>query len=178
MFEVANVDYTHYIRTTERRHISTVQNFWVSTFTFNFCIYHEMGWPDIKQGVLIVGTCDNHMTCLYIHPRECCVMVIIFIRGSMKAGTRFQTRLSCLIPRSKMEWNQAQRCVPVCVCVCESASADLLSVQVSMESGHIVEWTREDNFMFRLTSFRDRLLEWVETKPYRKYICSSKCLSF
>ena len=39
-----------------------------------------------------------------------------------------------------------------------------------MESGHIVEWTTEDNFMFRLTSFQDRLLEWVETKPYRKYI--------
>lgn len=114
------------------------------------------------------------MTCLYVHPRECCVMVIIFIRGSTKAGTRFQTKLSCLIPRSKMEWNRAQRCVHVCVWVPLLIS----SFQVSMESGHVVEWTREDNFMFRLTSFRDRLLEWVETKPYRKYICSFKYLNF
>ena len=31
----------------------------------------------------------------------------------------------------------------------------------------MVEWTSEENYMFRLTAFRDRLLEWVDAKPYR-----------
>ena len=31
-------------------------------------------------------------------------------REGMKAGTLFQTKLSCPNPRSLMEWNQARRC--------------------------------------------------------------------
>jgi methionyl-tRNA synthetase len=40
-------------------------------------------------------------------------------------------------------------------------------MQVSMDSGHPVEWAQEVNYVFRLTSFRKQLLEWVSTEPYR-----------
>ncbi|KAI5641034.1 tRNA synthetases class I (M) domain-containing protein [Phthorimaea operculella] len=35
-------------------------------------------------------------------------------------------------------------------------------VKVSAESGHIVEWTEETNYMFRLSSFKSHLLEWLK----------------
>ncbi|XP_074658159.1 methionine--tRNA ligase, mitochondrial-like [Tubulanus polymorphus] len=38
------------------------------------------------------------------------------------------------------------------------------SVKVAKETGHIVEWTVEDNYMFRLTSFKTQLLNWLEKK--------------
>ena len=38
-----------------------------------------------------------------------------------------------------------------------------------MESGHTVEWASEDNYMFRLSAFQDRLLEWIDSKPYRTF---------
>ena len=36
---------------------------------------------------------------------------------------------------------------------------------VSMETGSPVEWTQEENYMFRLTSFRDQLLEYIKANP-------------
>ncbi|CAI8055682.1 Methionine--tRNA ligase, mitochondrial [Geodia barretti] len=38
--------------------------------------------------------------------------------------------------------------------------------KVSVETGHAVEWSSEENYMFRLSSFRDRLLEWIDSRPY------------
>lgn len=38
--------------------------------------------------------------------------------------------------------------------------------KISKESGHLVEWTSEENYMFRLSAFQDRLLEWIDAKPY------------
>ena len=46
------------------------------------------------------------------------------------------------------------------------------SLQVSMETGHRLEWSSEENFLFKLTAFREKLLDWVNTKPYRKPNCS------
>ena len=40
--------------------------------------------------------------------------------------------------------------------------------KVSLESGHTVEWCLEENYLFRLTAFREKLLEWINTEPYRK----------
>ncbi len=37
-----------------------------------------------------------------------------------------------------------------------------------METGNVVEWSSEENYLFRLTAFREKLLEWINTKPYRK----------
>jgi methionyl-tRNA synthetase len=34
--------------------------------------------------------------------------------------------------------------------------------KVSAESGHHVEWTSEENFMFRLSSFQGDLLHWLQ----------------
>lgn len=33
---------------------------------------------------------------------------------------------------------------------------------VSAESGHPVEWVEEQNYMFRLSSFRDDLIHWLK----------------
>ncbi|KAI7901075.1 tRNA synthetases class I (M)-domain-containing protein [Cokeromyces recurvatus] len=38
-------------------------------------------------------------------------------------------------------------------------------IMVSIETGQPVEWTSEENFKFRLSAFRDRLLEWIEKNP-------------
>jgi len=34
--------------------------------------------------------------------------------------------------------------------------------KVSIESGHPVEWTTEENFIFRLSSFKNDLLYWLQ----------------
>ncbi|XP_041483391.1 methionine--tRNA ligase, mitochondrial-like [Lytechinus variegatus] len=36
---------------------------------------------------------------------------------------------------------------------------------VSLESGNVVEWTSETNYMFRLSAFRDKLLRWLDLNP-------------
>jgi methionyl-tRNA synthetase len=33
------------------------------------------------------------------------------------------------------------------------------------ENGEVVEWTSEDNYMFRLTAFREPLLDWLFRRP-------------
>ena len=45
------------------------------------------------------------------------------------------------------------------------ASNDLGSRYVSIETGSPVEWTREENYMFSLTSFRDQLLAHIKNNP-------------
>ncbi|RNF01436.1 putative methionyl-tRNA synthetase [Trypanosoma rangeli] len=37
--------------------------------------------------------------------------------------------------------------------------------KVSLESGHVVTWLAEENYMFRLSAFRERLLEWYNNNP-------------
>lgn len=39
-----------------------------------------------------------------------------------------------------------------------------------METGHLVEWSSEDNYLFKLTAFREQLLDWVNTQPYREFM--------
>nr|CAI5858281.1 unnamed protein product [Callosobruchus analis] len=34
---------------------------------------------------------------------------------------------------------------------------------VSLETGHPVEWTKEENYMFKLNSFRDDLIRWLKS---------------
>ena len=41
--------------------------------------------------------------------------------------------------------------------------------KVSLESGHPVEWCSEENYLFRLTAFREQLLDWINTEPYREH---------
>ncbi|XP_016429381.1 methionine--tRNA ligase, mitochondrial [Sinocyclocheilus rhinocerous] len=38
-------------------------------------------------------------------------------------------------------------------------------IKVSSESGHKVEWMKEDNYMFRLSDFRTELLRWLRSNP-------------
>ncbi|CAB1337451.1 unnamed protein product [Coregonus sp. 'balchen'] len=38
-------------------------------------------------------------------------------------------------------------------------------IKISLESGHKVEWMKEENYMFRLSEFRSRLQEWLEGNP-------------
>uniref|UniRef100_A0A3Q2QP56 Methionine--tRNA ligase, mitochondrial n=1 Tax=Fundulus heteroclitus TaxID=8078 RepID=A0A3Q2QP56_FUNHE len=39
------------------------------------------------------------------------------------------------------------------------------AVKVSLESGHKVEWMKEENYMFRLSAFRSRLHDWLVENP-------------
>ncbi|XP_064206629.1 methionine--tRNA ligase, mitochondrial [Anguilla rostrata] len=39
------------------------------------------------------------------------------------------------------------------------------SIKISAESGHKVEWMKEDNYMFRLSAFRSLLQQWLEENP-------------
>ena len=45
------------------------------------------------------------------------------------------------------------------------ANNDLKSSYASIETGSPVEWTNEENYMFSLTSFRDRLLDHFKSNP-------------
>ncbi|XP_067903660.1 methionine--tRNA ligase, mitochondrial isoform X2 [Heterodontus francisci] len=38
-------------------------------------------------------------------------------------------------------------------------------IKVSLESGHKVEWTKEENYIFRLSEFKPMLLEWLKENP-------------
>lgn len=38
-------------------------------------------------------------------------------------------------------------------------------IKVSLESGHKVEWMKEENYMFRLSAFRTQLLDWLRGNP-------------
>lgn len=38
-----------------------------------------------------------------------------------------------------------------------------LFLQISTETGNRVEWSAEENYMFRLSIFREKLLEWLES---------------
>ncbi|XP_041652877.1 methionine--tRNA ligase, mitochondrial [Cheilinus undulatus] len=38
-------------------------------------------------------------------------------------------------------------------------------IKVSLESGHKVEWMKEDNYMFRLSAFQSQLLSWLKGNP-------------
>ncbi|XP_068104178.1 methionine--tRNA ligase, mitochondrial isoform X2 [Hyperolius riggenbachi] len=38
-------------------------------------------------------------------------------------------------------------------------------IRVSIESGHQVHWMSEENYMFRLSAFRPKLLTWLQTNP-------------
>uniref|UniRef100_A0A0A9ZIK0 methionine--tRNA ligase n=1 Tax=Lygus hesperus TaxID=30085 RepID=A0A0A9ZIK0_LYGHE len=37
--------------------------------------------------------------------------------------------------------------------------------KISLESGHVVSWVEEENYMFRLSAFRDRLLDYYHSNP-------------
>ncbi|NWU92818.1 SYMM protein, partial [Upupa epops] len=37
--------------------------------------------------------------------------------------------------------------------------------KVSLETGHQVHWTKEENYMFRLSTFRDPLRQWLQDNP-------------
>uniref|UniRef100_A0A8C6WPK3 Methionine--tRNA ligase, mitochondrial n=1 Tax=Neogobius melanostomus TaxID=47308 RepID=A0A8C6WPK3_9GOBI len=39
------------------------------------------------------------------------------------------------------------------------------NVKISLESGHKVEWMKEENYMFRLSVFRPQLLDWLKGNP-------------
>ncbi|XP_069469198.1 methionine--tRNA ligase, mitochondrial [Ambystoma mexicanum] len=43
------------------------------------------------------------------------------------------------------------------------------TVKVSTESGHQVHWTKEENYMFKLSEFRLPLLKWLENNPCAIY---------
>ncbi|CAJ1058930.1 methionine--tRNA ligase%2C mitochondrial isoform X1 [Xyrichtys novacula] len=38
-------------------------------------------------------------------------------------------------------------------------------IKVSLESGHKVEWMKEENYMFRLSAFQSQLLNWLRGNP-------------
>ncbi|KAG9281215.1 methionine-tRNA ligase, mitochondrial [Astyanax mexicanus] len=38
-------------------------------------------------------------------------------------------------------------------------------IKVSTESGHKVEWMKEDNYLFRLSDFRTQLQDWLKSNP-------------
>ena len=50
----------------------------------------------------------------------------------------------------------------------EKQDPDGSSYKVSAESGHRVEWTQEENFLFRLSAFQEDLLHWLKDGEFLK----------
>jgi methionyl-tRNA synthetase len=40
------------------------------------------------------------------------------------------------------------------------------TIKVSIETGSAVEWTAEENYKFRMSEFRQRLIDWLESDPH------------
>lgn len=36
------------------------------------------------------------------------------------------------------------------------------NARISTESGHVVEWSSEENYMFKLSNYKDQVIEWIE----------------
>ncbi|TRY81301.1 hypothetical protein DNTS_012132 [Danionella cerebrum] len=49
--------------------------------------------------------------------------------------------------------------------VSDSRDSEGSLIKVSTESGHKVEWMKEDNYIFRLSDFRSELLLWLRSNP-------------
>ncbi|XP_069842230.1 methionine--tRNA ligase, mitochondrial isoform X1 [Dendropsophus ebraccatus] len=47
----------------------------------------------------------------------------------------------------------------------ESRDVDGNKIRVSADSGHQVHWMSEENYMFRLSQLRPKLLDWLQTEP-------------
>lgn len=47
----------------------------------------------------------------------------------------------------------------------EDVVRDNKTIKVSLESGNPVEWSEEDNYMFKLSAFREELLNWLDSNP-------------
>ncbi|XP_045414753.1 methionine--tRNA ligase, mitochondrial isoform X2 [Lemur catta] len=56
----------------------------------------------------------------------------------------------CFLPETKVTWQPGP-------------SGD--SCPVSLESGHPVSWTKEENYIFRLSQFREPLQRWLRSNP-------------
>ncbi|KAM9248638.1 methionine--tRNA ligase, mitochondrial [Dugong dugon] len=56
----------------------------------------------------------------------------------------------CFLPEAKITWQQGP-----------SGGA----CPVSLESGHPVSWTKEENYIFRLSQFREPLRQWLRDDP-------------
>ncbi|KAJ1522223.1 hypothetical protein ONE63_002531 [Megalurothrips usitatus] len=104
LFSESEINYTHFIRTTQTEHKEAVNNFWKQLSDGNF-IYKGSysGW--------------------YCVPDEA-----FLTEAQVKDGLNAEGR----------------------------------SCKVSIDSGHPVEWTTEENFMFRLSSFKKDLLYWLQ----------------
>lgn len=40
---------------------------------------------------------------------------------------------------------------------------DVHGRKVSIESGHAVEWTEEQNYMFKLSQYQDDVVHWIKS---------------
>lgn len=49
--------------------------------------------------------------------------------------------------------------------------ADGSKGKVSIDSGRPVEWMEEENYMFRLSAFQDRLIQWLQSSPEGETSC-------
>lgn len=106
LFQVAAIDYTDFIRTTDGRHIEAVKTFW-QQLKSNGSIYLSQykGWYCLADEMFLNET--------QIHFDE-------------MSGQR-----------------------------------------ISIESGHSVEWTEEENYMFELAKFKGDILYWLKQKDDR-----------
>ncbi|CAD2220980.1 methionyl-tRNA synthetase [Angomonas deanei] len=49
--------------------------------------------------------------------------------------------------------------------VTDGVDKDGKPCKISLESGHVVTWVEEENYMFRLSAFRERLLDFYRSNP-------------
>ncbi|KAK2144554.1 hypothetical protein LSH36_748g02067 [Paralvinella palmiformis] len=103
LFTLTNISHTNFIRTTEQRHIETVQHFWQRIY-------------------------DNG----YIY------------KGSYSGW--YCTSDEAFLTDDRVD---------------EITSKDGKLIKVSADSGHPVEWMEEENYMFKLSAFKQQLLDWL-----------------
>ncbi|XP_019855020.1 PREDICTED: methionine--tRNA ligase, mitochondrial-like isoform X2 [Amphimedon queenslandica] len=105
LFDAGNIDYTHFIRTTDETHERLVQSIWLQLHDKGYlCKSTYEGWYSVPDETFLL---DSQLT-----------------------------------------------------------DGDEPGSKVSKETGHKCEWSLEENYMFKLSLFRERLLKWITKKPY------------
>ena len=46
---------------------------------------------------------------------------------------------------------------------------NFLDFSVSLESGHPVEWAKEENYMFKLNPFKERIEKWLTDNKVKTF---------
>jgi len=137
----AGVEAADFVRTTQPRHHAAVAALWQAL---------------VRRGHIYKGEHEGW----YCVPDEGVGRAL----GRRPRTTPLVHRLTALAPRRALGDGPCAAFVPESQTELRTDAAGR-PVRVSLESGHPLEWVREENYKFRLSAFEGRLRAWLTSDP-------------